>query len=155
MASGKKPTLCVSHDVLEYRSAEDKLIWAVSVKDIILMAEYTTDEGPIVDDYFLVFVAIQKGMPYFATASFYSNGQDEVIKYLAQQWASEIELGLAFSTEWQSRVVWPSSLAGQEYFECKEVRPKSILAWLRNLVLGPVHEYVPSKSIRAFLDSRT
>ena len=151
--SSRKNQLRVSLGVLEYHSFEDKLIWAVAAKDIVLMAEYTNDEGPILDDYFLVFVSIQNGIPFFATASFYSEGRDEVVKHLGAQLAADIELGLAFSTEWESRIVWPPALAGQEYFECMEVPPNTVLARLRKVVFGPTYEYVPTKSVRAFLGS--
>ena len=138
---------------MEYRSSESKLIWTAAAKDIVLMAEYTTNEGPYVDDYFLVFVTVENGTRYFATASFYSEGCDEVIKQLAEQWKTPIELGLANSTNWKSRVVWPSALAGQEYFEFVEIQPNTFMTKLRKAAFGPVYEYFPCQSVRAFLDS--
>jgi hypothetical protein len=146
-------TIRLRQDALEYRSAEDKLIWTLATKDIVLMAEYTTNVGPYVDDYFLVFVTIEHGAQNFATASFYSDGCSDVVKQLAEQWAADIELGLANSNDWKSRVVWPPSLAGQEYFEFSEVQPTRLLARLRKATFGPVHEYSPCKSVRVFLGS--
>jgi hypothetical protein len=85
--AGKKATIRLNQDlgVLEYLSSENALLWSTSTKDVVLLAEYTTSEGPYLEDYFLVFVTVENGKRYFATASFYSNGRDEVIKQLAEQ----------------------------------------------------------------------
>lgn len=44
--------------------------WIVSIDDIILVAEYTTNEGPHADDYFLIFCTVEAGQSTFATVLF-------------------------------------------------------------------------------------
>lgn len=61
---------------MEYWSAEDTLIWTLAFEDIVLMAEYKTDEEPDLDDYFLVFVTFEDGATFYATATFYSEGRE-------------------------------------------------------------------------------
>jgi hypothetical protein len=153
VAKENNPALRLIDGALEYRRSDGEPIWTTSVKSLVLMAEYTTNEGPYIDDYFLVFVTVENGSQYFATASFYSDGRDEVVKQLAEQWAAAIELGLANSTDWKSRVVWPPELVGHDYFEFVEVQPNNVLARLRKATFGPVYEYFPCKSVRAFLNS--
>ncbi len=119
--------------------------------DIVLLAEYTTNEGPYGDDYFLVFVTIEDGQVLFAAASFYSDGRDEVIKQLAGQWHVNIDLGLANSTEWKSRIMGPPELAGREYFEFREVAPKGFRERLSKRVFGPTYRYFLSKAARDFI----
>lgn len=148
-----RPTLKVTQGVLHYRSPEGILRWSAPVDNIIVIAEYTTDEGPYVDDYFLVFVTIEKGKQYFATATFYSEGTEDVIRELSERWKTDIELRLVNSTDWKSRIAWPAALAGREYFEFAEVQPNGLAEKLRKAVLGPVYEYFPSKAVRALLDS--
>jgi hypothetical protein len=140
--------------VLEHRSSGGQLLWDCPLDSLVLMAEYTTNEGPFVDDYFLVFVSNEKGKQYFATASFYSDGRDRLVEHLSQRWGMRVELGLSRSTEWKSRVLWPPEIAGNEYFSFREVHPNSQLEKLRRLAFGPVREYFPSKEVREFLNSR-
>jgi len=141
--------------MLEYWSSDGTLRWKAAVTDIVMMAEFTTDEGPYLDDYFLVFVTIENSKKYFATASFYADGSDEIIRQLAEQWTVDIELRLFNSTDWKSRVIWPPALAGKEYFEFREIQPNSLLAKLRKVAFGPVYEYFPCDSVRLFLNSKS
>ena len=154
MTRETKPEIRISGGALEYRSAAGELIWTVQVDDIVLMAEYTTNGGPWLDDYFLVFVSIESERPIFATASFYGEGCDAVIEGLAGRWNADVSLSLASSTDWKSRIVWPPSLAEQEYFEAREVQPDTLWEKLRKAAFGPVYEYAPQREVRAFLSSR-
>ncbi len=147
----QKPTIRLNHDALEYCSPQGEIIWTIAVKDVVLFAEYTNDEGPLLDDYFLVFVTIEQRAPHFVTASFYSNGCNEIIQQLAKYWNVDLDLQLYGSTDWRSRIVWPPSLAGQECFDLTEVPPASLLARLRKFVLGPAYEFSPSKNVLDFL----
>lgn len=142
----------IEQSALEYRNAESYCGGFLS--NIVLMAEYTTNEGPWMDDYFLVFVAADGNTLNIATASFYSDGRDEILRNLTQRWVTAIELPLFNSTQWASRVVWPPELVGREYFESKEVEPKTLSDKLRRLAFGPVRDYFPSQSVRDFLMSR-
>jgi len=139
---------------VEYHGADGALCWSVQARDIVLLAEYTTDEGPFVDDYFLVFVTQPGGGEQYVTASFYAEGSDEVVGRLAECWGAEVGLSLAHSTDWNSRVIWPPELAEQEYFEVIEVPPGTLLARLREAVFGPVYTHLPSKAVREYLARR-
>jgi hypothetical protein len=136
---------------LEHRGADGSLLWSVAIDEIVLMAEYTTDDGPEADDYFLVFVTDEAGTQFYATATFYSEGREQVIARLAARWQTNIKLGLVSSTDWASRVIWPLQLAEQNYLELKEVQSKTLFEKLRKTTFGPIHEYSPSKAVLAFL----
>lgn len=155
MDEAAKPQLKYSPDKsrIEYYF-EHRLLWQVAVDGVLMVAEYTTNEGPWADDYFLVFVESDSSKLSMARASLYSEGTDEVLRDLGQRWAANIEMRLHNSTEWKSRVLWPPELAGTEYFDFKEVEPHTISGKLRKLVFGPVHEYFPSQPVRQFLQSR-
>jgi hypothetical protein len=143
--------LDAEHSVLEYRNSAGVLSWRLPLQGIVLVAEYTTNEGPLADDYFLVFVAVDGDQLKLATASFYADGRDEIIGELARRWKTGIELTLFNSTKWASRVVWPAALAGKEYFEFREIEPSGIMERLRHLTLGPNLEYFPSRAVQEFL----
>jgi hypothetical protein len=128
-------------------SLERELIWAIEIKDLILIAEYTTNEGPQLDDYFFEFVFAEDGIAYKRTCSFYIKGRDEVLKTLADQYGMELKVRLLRSTEWESRVLWPTHLAGSDYFKFKVVQPVGILEKIRKALFGPQLEYGPTDSI--------
>ena len=149
----KNPTLKLGNGTLEYRSFEGTLVWTLALGDIVLLAEYTTDAGPLLDDYFLVFVTAGNDTRKFATASFYCDGLEEVLGQLALEWKADTKLALAGSTVWKSRVVWPPALADEAYSEASEVLPTTLLGRLRKAVFGPRYEYPARRSICDFLDS--
>jgi len=97
-----RPTLAVSERVLEYRDERGHLLWRLKPEDIALVAEYTTNEGPFGDDWFLVFAVANKA-PDFMTCSVYSDGRDQALEFLRSRFA--IEPKLTNSTEWKSVVL--------------------------------------------------
>lgn len=125
--------------------------WSLPIETIVLISEYTTNEGPWLDDYFLVFVTVEEGQFYFSTCSFYADGRDEVIARLGERLGSPTALGLVNSTDWKSRVVWPPELAGTEYFTFKEVPTQSLREKARKWLLGPTLEYSISRPVRDYL----
>jgi hypothetical protein len=136
--------------VLECVSATGALAWAAPTGDIVLIAEYTTSEGPGAD-YYLIFVTVEAGTLYFSTTSFYSDGRDEVLNRLSELWKAPLQLGLCNSTEWKSRVIWPLELAGHDYFEFRELEPTTLFEKLSKVAFGPAHEYSPCVAVRDFL----
>src|SRR5216683_4659890 len=109
----ERATLAVSENALEYRDQRGHLLWRLNPGNIVLVAEYTTNEGPFGDDWFLVFAVGNKN-PYFTTCSIYSDGRDEALEFLRTRFA--IEPKLTNSTEWKSVVLWPSAVEGAELF---------------------------------------
>jgi hypothetical protein len=126
--------------------------WSIEIADIILIAEYTTDEGPYLDDYFLVFVTVEKGKPFFSKCTFYAEGTDEAFECLRKKFDMPMEFKLCSSTAWTSSVLWPRSLVGNEYFKFSKVQPSDIGSRIRKIVLGPQLEYTISDSMRIYID---
>ena len=114
MTSKDSGCLQVNDGTLSYRS---KLFgsWELPVSNLTLIGEYTTAEGPFVDDYFLVFFSGNE--PDWHEASFYAEGRDEVLKELSVLLGSNISCGLVNSTSFNSRVLWPEERKGQRLFD--------------------------------------
>ena len=129
--------------------------WSIEIADIILIAEYTTDEGPHLDDYFLVFVTVENGIPFFSKCTFYAEGRDEVFECLLKTFDMPVEFKLCSSTAWASSVLWPRDLAGNEYFKFSKVRPSDLGSKIRKILLGPQLEYKISDSMRTYIDDAT
>jgi hypothetical protein len=143
-----KLRLRVNGSSLECSDESGTKCWSLPIEAIVLISEYTTDEGPWLDDYFLVFVTVEEDKLYFSTCSFYVDGRDEVIAGLEERLGSPIKLGLTNSTDWKSRVIWPPELADIEYFTFKEVPPQSLREKARKWLLGPTLEYSISRPAR-------
>ncbi|HEY6968228.1 MAG TPA: hypothetical protein VJA94_03415 [Candidatus Angelobacter sp.] len=150
MATNTTLTLRIRGAELEYSHA-GAVCWSLPIESIVLIAEYTTNEGPYLDDYFLVFVTVEQGTFYFATCSFYAKGRDDVLSTLHEQLASPFELELIGSTDWESRVVWPSRMAGKEYFTFRAVSPKTLTEKIKTKLLGETLEYSISHEIQEYL----
>lgn len=149
-----KNVLRIRQSDLECLDTTGKLLWTLTIDSIILIAEYTTNEGPHVDDYFLVFVTAEENKLFFSTCSFYVDGRDEALSVLQERLGSPIQLGLQGSTEWRSQVAWPARIAGSEYFTFAEIPPKTLLDRVKKRLLGPTQEYAISKPVRDYLEEQ-
>jgi hypothetical protein len=149
-----KNVLGIRQSDLECLDISGKLLWTLTIDSIVLIAEYTTNEGPHVDDYFLVFVTAEENKLFFSTCSFYVDGRDEALSILQMRLGSSIQLGLQGSTEWRSRVAWPARMAGSEYFTFAEIPPKTLLEKVKKRLLGPTQEYAISKPVRDYLEEQ-
>lgn len=106
--------------------------WAFPLADLKVIGEYTTDNGPFVDDWFLVFVTSSTASWY--EASNYAEGLDEFKIELASSLDVESLCGeLAASTDFASRIIWPKSARGQQLFR---FTPVPLPWWRRNLLFG-------------------
>jgi hypothetical protein len=136
---------------LELASSTGMPRWSLPVKSILLIAEYTTNEGPYVDDYFLVFVTAEESKVYFSTCPFSSAGIGEGLNLLQQRLGSPIQLELQGSTEWKSRVAWPPEMQGTQYFTFKLAPAETFTEKIKKRLLGPTYEYAISSAVREYL----
>jgi hypothetical protein len=107
--------------------------WQVPLGEIIVFGEYTTDNGPHIDDWFMVFVTKDFN---WVEASNYCAGSDAVRNELARQWGVESLHGKLWRhTDFASRVIWPLALADQPLFEFVE-RPQTIGQKFKSFGIG-------------------
>ena len=130
-------------DLLSYRAAGGS--WSVKISDIRLVGEYTTANGPYIDDYFLVFLtAFEDG---WHEASFYARGRDEMLAAISRKLGAPIETGLCDSAQYKTRIIWPEKWKGQDLLEVIPAERKKGL-WNRVWGLQMPDEVVPSKAMR-------
>jgi hypothetical protein len=125
--------------------------WSISLGDIVLIAEYTTDKRPDADDYFLVFVTREQGEFYYSNVTMYAAGINESLIEVERVLGCSLELTLHSSTTLCSRVVWPLRLAGSEYFRYNQVVPEGFWDRLRSRVQGKRIESHVADSICEYL----
>jgi hypothetical protein len=146
--------LSISDEKLHCHNPVANQGWSIAISDIVLIAEYTTDEGPRVDDYFLVFITREQGELYYSILTMYAAGINESLGKLEGTLGCSLELTLHSSTGLNSRVVWPPEVAGSAYFRYEEVVPEGIWDKLRSRVAGKRMESHVADAIREYLAVR-
>ena len=116
---------------------------------MLILGEYTNNDGPFLDDYFLVFVT-RAGQSY--RASFYCEGRDEFVEAFGTNFGASIVFALVGSTDFASSVLWPSELAGKPLYEFADVPPQGkvgkALHWLRFGSKSVTYSEVVSAALR-------
>lgn len=143
-----RAAIAILQDAIEYRDANGHLLWHIKAKDIVLVAEYTTNEGPFGDDWFLVF-AVSHKTPFFFTCAVNSEGMEAALEFLRTRFA--ITLKLPNSAEWNSVVLWPKQIDGTPLIEFSQREPRNWRERLRTWYDGPIKESLLSTAVRDYL----
>jgi len=107
--------------------------WRLPISKLRVIGEYTTAEGPHIDDYYLVFVTNEPD--HWHVASYYAQADDLFRQNLGVLLGGEIHFGLNRSTEWKHRILWPKALEGYELFqEIPEAKAKNFWEQIRQFV---------------------
>ncbi|MEO6993771.1 MAG: hypothetical protein ABI273_09095 [Lacunisphaera sp.] len=130
-----------SDGLLSYKS--EGISWNLKIPDIRLVGEYTTANGPYIDDYFLVFLTAFEGG--WHEASFYARGRDQVLPVLGAALGAPIEPGLCRSTDYKTRIIWPLKWKDQELME---VLPRKTKGLVSRLFDSGERDIIPSKAMR-------
>ena len=86
----------------------------INLDEVVVIGEYTTDAGPLFDDWFLVFV-YKTGD--WDSISIYAAGIDDLKQHLSTIYNTDLsKYFLANSTEWRSYIRYPQGLEGKPFF---------------------------------------
>jgi hypothetical protein len=107
---------------------DEKIIWdsdegflsQIPIKDIKIIGEYTTSDGPFKDDWFFVFILDSDDI---RKVSAYATGTEVMLRQVGQRINAELSGQLANSANWKTNVLWPTSLCGQEIFKLTQKEP--------------------------------
>ncbi|MBC8095918.1 MAG: hypothetical protein H7Y43_08905 [Akkermansiaceae bacterium] len=137
-------------DTLVYTQLEREK-WRVPIADIRVIGEFTNNEGPYGDDYFLVFITPDQQFE----ASFYAEGRDALLDALGHKLDYNLQTGLCNSTSLASRVLWPAHFAGHPLFDnVPEECAGNIFGRLRQRVLPRVQMQFTEEVRREFESRR-
>jgi hypothetical protein len=109
----------------------------LDLADLRLVGEWTDGSGPA-DDWFYVFAGDDPSRLFEAPV--YA-GVD-LVAALSRELGEALEVGLAHSTEWASRVIWPAELAGRPLFH-ESVEPRAA-GWFSSIL----DRLAPRKGVR-------
>jgi hypothetical protein len=120
----------------------------VRVDDVMAVGEMTDVGGPFADDWWLV-VCLRDGSWIRWLVSSPGTHMDELLRGLSELWGVKLELELAHSVVFHSRVMWPGMLKERLMFEILPDRPET--GWRGWLGMTAPEEYVLTKELKAWL----
>lgn len=107
---------------------EGKEIVRIAVDEIRLIGEYTTSDGPFVDDWFIVFLTSPID---WKQISHYTPGMPELLRELSQLLDAAIVGSLSWSTNWKTSIIWPPTVAETEMWDVQIKPPETLWQKLR------------------------
>ena len=103
------------------------------ILDLAMIGEYTTDHGPFVDDWFLVFIS--RGLTCCHQPSMYAEGNEQFCKALGEHLGTDVVHGLVASADFRSRLIWPEKLRDKPLLTFEAVQDQSFLERLKLRIL--------------------
>ena len=106
--------------IIRYVSCVDDS-WTMRLCDLRLLGELTNQNGPLADDWFLCFAENDRG---WREASLDSEGREVFLDALGKVLGALLRPALALSTDFASRILWPSALSAEPMFSFEDVPAK-------------------------------
>ena len=121
--------------------------FSLPLSRVALIGEFTTDNGPFVDDWFLVFDPQDDGVWF--EASMYAEGVDAFREQLSKALSSPICGTLFASTSFASRILWPLPLIGEPLFTFGPAPASGFLHRLKRFFLPEVSRTLSPAALSA------
>jgi hypothetical protein len=106
----------------------DEVLVRIPVDEIKLIGEYTTGNGPLIDDWFIVFMTSATDWKHISE---YTPGMQKMLQELGQLLDAEIVGSLSWSTSWITNIIWPPSVAEVEMWDVRTQLPETLWQKLR------------------------
>lgn len=90
------------------------LFFSIPLTKVAIIGDFTTDNGPFIDDRLMVFV-LYDGGEWFE-ASMYADGMRSFHELVSNAIGSSMIAGLASSVDFTNRIVWPMELVDHPLF---------------------------------------
>lgn len=118
----------------------------VPISSIILLGEFTTEDGPYADDHLLAFW-LDDGRTIELPVN--TPGAPQIIDKVAHTSGGTSRVELTLNTSFASRVLYPPKYAGENLFDFKKGR-----SGLAGLLFNNVIERSLTPSLAAFVDTK-
>ena len=128
----------------------DEQLFALSDLDrgLFVLGEYTTDEGPYLDDHFIVIAIAPSRIFEYSVGS---SQCEEVLFYLKENLDVKVQFALSNSTECSSTVLYPDELRGNEFFTCYDSARRGLVGRLSDLLRKRTRRTDVSQSVTDYL----
>ena len=111
--------------------------WELPLSDLAVIGEYTNQSGPVIDDWFLVFVS--RISEQYLLAPVYAAGVDSLRASLGTMLNTSLATSLANSADLKSIVLWPPQLAGSDLMQFPPVVPSGVVSRVTHLFVRRVN----------------
>lgn len=116
--------------------------WEIPIANIIVVGEYTNDQGPLLDDWFICFLV--DDLNGWHEASNYADGISDFKKeFLETKGVSNMYSDLGSSTDYNSFILWPNELYGKPLFNFTNV----YTSWWSRVLFSPKIKFNLSENI--------
>jgi hypothetical protein len=102
----------------------------INVFDIKAIGEFTTADGPFIDDWFLTFIT----QTDWIEIPMYTDGMTEFLTDLGNLLNSNLSAKLTNSTDWKTRVMYPIDFKEKELYEIENIEPKTFWERVKKLI---------------------
>lgn len=114
--------ILISNEDLIYRFRDEE-VFKINFKEIKLIAEYTTDQGPTLDDWFLVLYDEKENV---YQVSMYAENIMEVLEEMREKLNSSLVTDLYSSADWKSNILWPEEVKGEPLWNMVDSKPSNL-----------------------------
>jgi len=119
--------------------------WSIPISEVKAIGEYTNDQGPFLDDWFLLFFL--KDCTWYEASNYSENITEFKNEIQSKLNIENVYSDLSGSTDYNSYIIWPNSLNGKKAFEFKNFYS----SWWRKLILSPSIKFNLSKELCNYL----
>lgn len=117
--------------------------WSVNVANISLIGEFTNQDGPSLEDHFLVFIGMNGSLYELPISAL---GFDLIWTQLADKFKILPRLMLNGETDFASKVLWPEEMRDYVVFDYIDKVPSSFFGRLFSLVgIGEIESRLSSE----------
>jgi hypothetical protein len=108
---------------------DDKVVWTINgqpmyqipVSDIKIIGEFTTSDGPFLDDWFLTIITHDAWLEI----PMHVNGMGQCITDLEKKLKTSLNYQLANSASWKTRIMFPDGAKDQELYDIIDIGSKT------------------------------
>ena len=111
------------------RTRDGQTLFEISISEIKVIGEYTNDEGPYHDDWFLTILTNED----WYEIPMYLEDFNKFLNVLGEKLETKFILHFANSTNWKSRIIYPEKFADQEIYKIEEILPQTFLGKLSRI----------------------
>ena len=122
--------------------------FSIPLSEVAIIGEFTTDNGPFIDDWFIVFVP-HSGHDWFE-ASMYAGGIEPLRRQLSEVLGASIDgVTLFASTDFASGIVWPPTLANRPLFTFSSVKGSGFFSRIKLAIFPRVFHRLSEDALSA------
>ena len=115
---------------------DNEEILRLAVTELKLIGEFTTANGPIDDDWYIVFMTSEKNWYQIPE---YTPGMLELLQELSGVLREDVMCSLFGSTSWATRILWPKAVEGAEIWDIEPVPASTFFQQVKR-VFGMSHQ---------------